>query len=162
MKIFNDREKFEIKESIFTFESLIADAPPEISSMLKGKNVIILPSHGYEDVYYTGTLDTLDYLNENNISAEVYATDDEYKELGLHAADIWLGTFIIKNFVIPIFCSVVSAYIYDKIKAKKNDKISLTFIVEKKDGKTVSIEYNGKIENLNEVLNAVKGFSNEY
>lgn len=59
MKIFNDREKFEIKESIFTFESLIADAPPEISSMLKGKNVIILPSHGYEDVYYTGTLDTL-------------------------------------------------------------------------------------------------------
>ncbi|CDK63425.1 hypothetical protein [Morganella morganii IS15] len=55
----------------------------------------------------------------------------------------------------------MSAYIYDKIKAKKNDKISLTFIAEKKDGKTVSIEYNGKIENFNEVLNAVKGFTNE-
>lgn len=129
MEIFNERKKFNIKDSIFTFESLITDASPEISSILKEKNVIILPSHGYKDAYYAGTLETLNYLNENNINADVYVTYDEYKELGLHAADIWLGTFIIKNFVIPIFCRVVSACVYDKIKAKKNDEISLTIII---------------------------------
>lgn len=160
MELFNTQEKLKIEDSALTFESLIKDASPEISSTLKEKNVIILPSHGHEDVYYSGTLDTLDYLNGNNIDADVYATDDDYKELGLHAADIWLGTFIIKNFIIPIFCSVVSAYIYDKIKAKKSDNISLTFIVEKKDGKTISVQYNGKVEGLDQVLNTVKGLHN--
>lgn len=161
MDILNERERFNVKDSTFTFESLIVDASPEISSILKEKNVIILPSHGYKDAYYAGTLDTLDYLNENNLSADVYATDDEYKELGLHAAEIWLGTFFIKNFVIPIFCSIVAAYVYDKMKAQKNDKISLTFIVEKKDGKTISVEYSGGVEKLNQVLDTVKGFGNE-
>lgn len=162
MDIFQTQDKFSIEDSVLTFEALIRNASPEISLILKEKSVIILPSHGHEDVYYAGTLDTLDYLNENDINADVYATDNEYKELGLHAADIWLGTFIIKNFIIPIFCSVVSAYVYDKIKAKKNDKISLTFIVEKKDGNTISVEYNGGVEKLNQVLDTIRGFDNEY
>ena len=123
--------------------------------------MVILPSHGHDDAYYAGTLDTLDFLNENGIDTDVYASDEEYKELGLHGAEIWLGTFIIQSIVVPIFCGVVSAYIYDKLKAKDDDDIALRFMVENKKGKTIAVEFNGKVENLDKALDAIKSFSDE-
>ncbi|HAS6550790.1 TPA: hypothetical protein GRI54_24235 [Vibrio parahaemolyticus] len=160
MNILEIKNRFEVTNHDLTFESLLTDYP-ELSEELDGKSVIILPSHGSDDSFYAGSLDTLDYLNDNGVVTDIYATDEDYKELGLHGADIWLGTFFIKNFVIPIFCSVVAAYVYDKLKAKKDDKISLQFIVENKDGKSTSVSYEGKVENLEQAINAVKEVDSE-
>jgi len=154
-------ETFNIEESDLSFKKLVENAPLEIASTLKGKSVLILPSHGHEDVYYAGTLDTLDFLNENGIYTDVYASDDEYRELGLHGAEIWLGTFIIQSVIVPIFCGVVSSYIYDKLKAKNDDNIALRFMVENKKGKTTAVEFKGKVENLDKALDAIKSFSDE-
>jgi len=123
--------------------------------------VLIHPSHGHEDVYYAGTLDTLDFLNENGINTDVYASDDEYRELGLHGAEIWLGTFIIQSVIVPIFCGVASSYIYDKLKAKNDDNIALRFMVENIKGKTTAVEFKGKVENLDKALDAIKSFSED-
>ena len=119
MSIFDKKEIFRVEESSLTFEKLINKAAPEISSGLREKSVVILPSHGHDDVFYAGTLDTLDFLNENGINTDVYASDEEYKELGLHGAEVWLGTVIIQSIVVPVFCGVISSYIYDKLKAKE-------------------------------------------
>lgn len=161
MNIMDKQEVFSIKESNLTFEKLIENASLEIIPTLKEKNVVILPSHGHDDVFYAGTLDTLDYLNENKLNTDIYASDEQYKELGLHGAEIWLGTFIIQNIVIPVFCSVISSYIYDKLKAKNDDSIALKFIVQNKDGKSTAIEFNGKVKNLDKVIEAAKNLSNE-
>ena len=161
MSVVEIKEIFNIEESNLNFKKLIDDAPLEITSSLKDKSVVILPSHGHDDAYYAGTLDTLDFLNENGINTDVYASDDEYRELNLHGADIWLGTFIIQSLVIPVFCGVVSSYIYDRIKAKKDDNIALKVMVENKEGKTTAVEFKGKVENLDKALNAIKSFSDE-
>jgi len=161
MSIMDVKEIFSIEESDLSFKKLVDEAPLEIASTLKDKSVVILPSHGHDDAYYAGTLDTLDFLNENGIDTDVYASDEEYKELGLHGAEIWLGTFIIQSIVVPIFCSVVSAYIYDKLKAKDDDDIALRFMVENKKGKTTAVEFRGKVENLDKALDAIKSFSDE-
>jgi len=155
------KQRFEVSASDVVFEQLAKDAPEEVLGNINELGVLILPSHETEDSFYSGSLDTLDYLNNNGVKADIYANDDDYKELGLHAADIWLGTFFVKNFVIPIFCSVIAAYIYDKLKAKRDDKISLKFIVEKKDGRTSTVSFDGKIEDVGKALDAVKEFSNE-
>ena len=160
MDILEIKEKFSVQDENITFNDLI-ERKPDLSEELKERNVVILPSHGTKDAFYSGSLDTLDFLNDNKLNADIYSTDDNYKELGLHSADIWLGTFFIKNFVIPIFCSVIAAYIYDKLKAKSDDKISLKFIVEKKDGNTASVNFDGKVENLSKALDAVKRFNDE-
>ncbi|MFA5983803.1 MAG: hypothetical protein WC782_07275 [Methylococcaceae bacterium] len=159
MGIINRKEIFKVEDSTLTFEKLIGDASQEIALSLQDKSVVILPSHGHDDAYYAGTLDTFDYLSENGIDTGIYSTDDEYKELGLHGADIWLGTFFVKDYVIPIFCSIVAAYVYDKIKAKKGDNISLEFIAEKKDGKAVSVQYDGDVEGLGKVLDTIKSIN---
>lgn len=161
MSILDKKEIFRVEESSLTFEQLVNEAAPEISSGLKEKSVVILPSHGHDDVFYAGTLDTLDFLNENGINADIYASDEEYKELGLHGAEFWLGTFIIQSIVVPVFCGVISSYIYDKLKAKDDDNIALKFMVENKEGKTTAIEFNGKVENLSKAIDAVKSLSDE-
>lgn len=155
------RERFEISSSDIIFEQLVKDAPEELSGNINDLGVIILPSHETNDSFYSGTLDTLDYLNDNGIKTDIYANDDDYKELALYAADIWLGTIFVKYIVIPIFCGVISSYIYDKLKAKKDDKISLKFIVEKKDGSTSTVSFDGKVDEVEKALDAVKEFSNE-
>ena len=106
-----DEEVFKIFDSKLTFDDNVSDASSDIISTLREKEVIILPSHGYRDLYYEGSLETLDYLNENNIKADIYATDEEYKEIALYSAEIWLGTFLLKNFVIPVFTGLLSTYI---------------------------------------------------
>ncbi|QUM89533.1 hypothetical protein HWV03_12345 [Moritella sp. 36] len=161
MSAMDIEEIFIVEDSEVSLKKLINDAPAELAAFLKDKSVVILPSHGHDDLYYTGTLDTLDFLNENGINAEIYATDDDYKELELRGADIWLGTFIIQIIVLPIFVNVVSSYIYDKIKAKSDDNISLKLMVENKDGKTSAVEFRGKVENLEKAIDAAKGFCNE-
>lgn len=114
-------ERFEISDDGPNFQQLIDKAPPGLASELQGKAVLILPSHQTDDVFYAGSLDILDYLKENKLKVDLYSTDEKYKELSLHGADLWLGTFIIQSVVIPIFCGVISSYIYDKLKAKPDD-----------------------------------------
>lgn len=159
MSIMLKKEIFRVEESSVTLKNLINDASTNVASTLNEISVVILPSHGYDDLFYSGTLDTLDFLNEKGIKTDVYASDDEYKELSLHGADIWLGSFLISSVVVPIFCNVISSYIYDKLKAKKDDNIALKFMVENKEGKTTAVEFNGKVEHLSKAIDAVKGLS---
>lgn len=161
MNILKKEEKFIVKDNDFSVTDLINNLPEELVESAKSSSVVILPSHGTKNEFYSGTIETYDFLNGNNIATEISETDDNYKELSLHGAEIWLGSFLIKNFIIPVFCSVIAAYIYDKLKAKKDDNISLKFIVEKKDGNTSSVSYEGKVENLPKVLDEVKNFSDE-
>jgi hypothetical protein len=154
-------EQFEVVEDGATFQELIEQAAPALANDLKGKNILLLPSHGTEDAFYAGSLDTLDYLNDNGLGADIYSTDEEYKELNLHGADLWLGTFIFKSIIIPVFCGVISSYIYDKLKAKPDDKISLKFIIEKKDKSSATVSYDGKVEGVEKALDAVRKFSDE-
>lgn len=161
MSILEKKEVFSVEESNVTFKTLIDDASVEIANILKEKNVVILPSHGHDDAFYAGTLDTLDFLNENGVNSDVYASDDEYKELSLHCAEIWLGTFIIQSIVVPIFCGVISSYIYEKLKANDDDYISFKFMIENKNGKTTAVEFNGKVVNLSKAIDAVKSLGYE-
>lgn len=143
------------------FQKLTEQASPALASEIQGRSVLILPSHDTDAAFYVGSLDILDYLKENHINADIFSTDEEYKELSLHGADLWLGTFIFQSVVIPIFCGVISSYIYDKLKAEPNDKISLKFIVEKKDKSSATVSYDGKVENIEKALDAVKKFADD-
>lgn len=154
-------ERFEVTEDGPTFQELIEQAAPALANEIQGKSVLLLPSHGSEDGFYAGSLDTLDYLNENGVDTDIYSTDEQYKELSLHGADLWLGTFILQSIVVPVFCGVISSYIYDRLKAKPDDKISIKFIIEKKDKSSATVSYDGKVEGVEKALTAVKKFADE-
>jgi hypothetical protein len=154
-------EHFEVSEGGPTFQELVEQASPSLVSEIQGKSVLILPSHYTANTFYRGTLEILDYMKENQVDVDIFSSDEEYKELSLHGDDFWLGTFILQSVVIPIFCGVISSYIYDKLKAKPDDKISLKFIVEKKDKSSATVSYEGKVEDVEKALNAVKKFEDD-
>lgn len=155
------KDRFEVKEESLTRAELMRKASKSLAEIIKGKSLIILPSHGTVDEFYVGSLDTLDYLNDNDMDAEIYSTDEEYKELSLHGADFWLGTFFVSSVVLPILTNIMSSYIYDKLKAKKDDGISLKLIIERESGSTVSISFDGQVEKLDKVFTAIKDLKNE-
>lgn len=161
MAILEKKERFEVKEESMTRAELVRKASQPLAEIIKEKRLIILPSHGTEDEFYAGSLDTLDYLNDNNVDAEIYSTDEDYKELSLHGADFWLGTFFVSSVVLPILTNLMSSYIYDKLKARKDDGISLKLIIERESGSTVSISFDGKVEKLDKVFTAIKELENE-
>lgn len=161
MAILEKKERFEVKEESLTRAELVRKASQPLAEIIKEKSLIILPSHGTEDEFYAGSLDTLDYLNDNNVDAEIYSTDEDYKELSLHGADFWLGTFFVSSIVLPILTNLMSSYIYDKLKARKDDGISLKLIIERESGSTVSISFDGKVEKLDKVFTAIKELENE-
>lgn len=161
MAILEKKERFEVKEESLTRAELVRKASQPLAEIIKEKRLIILPSHGTEDEFYAGSLDTLDYLNDNNVDAEIYSTDEDYKELSLHGADFWLGTFFVSSVVLPILTNLMSSYIYDKLKARKDDGISLKLIIERESGSTVSISFDGKVEKLDKVFTAIKELENE-
>lgn len=148
-------ESFEVREEGFTFENISAISP-EIAQNLRSKSVIILPSHGTSNSFYCGSLDILDFLIENGIDTEICSTDENYKELSLNGDDIWIGQFFITLIAIPIFCGVISSYIYEKLKPKKDDTLHVKFIIEKADGTTESVSYDGPIEKFDSVIHTVR------
>ena len=159
MSLMTRETRLVVGDEGFTVDELIRKSPEEISSSLQQAGVIILPSHGTDDAFYGGTIETLDFLNDHDVPAEVYSTDEDYKEISLHGADLWLGTILVKYVFIPVFCGVISSYIYDKLKAKKDDNISLKFIVENKDGKTTSVSFDGTVDKLPAALKEVRKIS---
>lgn len=161
MSVLEKKFRFEVKEDTVTREELMRKASQPLAKLIKDKSLIILPSHGTADEFYTGTLDTLDYFNDNEVDVEIYATDEEYKELSLHGADFWLGTFFVSSLILPLLTNLMSSYIYDKLKADKSDGISVKLIIEKKSGSTVSISYDGSVEKLGKVFGAIKDLENE-
>ncbi|WP_198920012.1 hypothetical protein [Pseudomonas chlororaphis] len=161
MTIFEEKEFFEVMNGAVSREELLRKAPKELVKLITGKDLIILPSHGTSDAFYTGTLDTLDYFNAHSIDAEIYSTDNDYKELSLHAADFWLGSFFVGSVLVPLVCNLISSYIYDKLKAKEEDNVSLEIIIEKKDGSTVSLDFKGKVGALDKILDAARRIERE-
>lgn len=159
MSILKKEDELVIEDSTITFKSLLEKSSKELAELITGKQVIILPSHGHEDVFYTGTLDILDFLKNNGLEADIYATDDDYKELGLHSADTWLGSFLISGIILPCFINLMTSYIYDKIKAKDGDNISFQFLIENKNGETKSIRFSGDAKSLEKVLSTVENIS---
>ncbi len=134
-------------------------ALPELSDEILESKAIILPSHGTEDSFYSGTLDFLDYLNENGLKTAIYATDESYIELSLHGADHWLGKLLVNSTIVTILINLLSSYIYDELKAEQNDNIAINVVVEKKAGDSVSIDFRGTVEELGAALDEIKKFS---
>ena len=155
------KERFLVEDSDISLASLIGKKP-ELE--LRDVEILILPSSEEKNAFYSGTLEILDYLHENSDSTkvEIFSTDDEYRELGLHSADFWIGTFWVSSVVVPLLVNLISNYIYDKLKAKDDDHVSLKVIVEGKKGKSKAISFDGNVENLNKALDAVSELSDDY
>ena len=146
---------FTLQDSEITIQALSHQIPTLNWDKL---NVLILPSDDENNAFYAGTLELLDYFSANFDSglADIFILDENYKELTLHSKEFRIGTLLVISVIVPFFVNLLSGYIYDKLKADANDNISITVIVQKKNGSSKSIQYTGKVEKMKQALDAIE------
>lgn len=152
------KEIFEISSSNLSFES-IEEEYGKISQPIQGKKIIAIPLEGYKSegkVFHTGISEIYDFFREEDENLfEVYSDDDELREVSLHSDEFWLGSFLISSLVIPTFVNLMTSYIYDKLKAKKDDSISVSVTIDSGNGASKKVKYRGGLKNFEKAVKEI-------
>ena len=127
-------------------------------------DVIIAPMLNFrEDVevsFHQGTLSFFNYLHENletkSLKAVVCSPDDEYYEIALHSKEYRFSKIIINSAVAPIILGLLTSYIYDELKAKPEDKLNTSIVIEFNDCKTYKLDFDGKASDFPSVIDKIK------
>ena len=133
----SSNDYFEISEYEGTLESVLKkeNLCQERFDELINLNMLSLPIKKYRDkegnFFYIAVRDF--YLYCKKESSENYfdfcTEKNQYKDIALHANELFLGTFIIKDIVLPFFLNLLSGFISNKL-ADKDNKITINIIVQ--------------------------------
>lgn len=162
--MFSNEIKFqnEISDSDITFESVIDDCSedPEFKKQLSNSNVLIIP---YEkdsknnNIFPVGTTEIYRYLQQkspNQVKLDIATKDDNYVELAQHSDLVNLPTIIVTYAILPILTSLISNYIYDRLKPD-NSVIKSEIIITDEKGNNKLIKFNGPAKEYVEMLSKI-------
>lgn len=161
MEILDDKELFEIRDSDVSFDNLkgvFGSIEHDVSSV----DILAIPVDSkYSEsnrVFHNSIGDIYDYFVSESKDAkfDVYSDDGELEELMLHSDDWWLGSFLLTSVFIPGFVNLITNYIYDVIKAKNDDNISIEVIVDNGKKGSKAVNYRGKVGNLQKAIDALE------
>lgn len=167
----------------------------ELKNVLSNASILIVPFENLREnigpVFPTGTDFLLQYFQNRlpqEISIDICISDNDYQTFEFNNHYRKIGKFVIKSVAVPIFISIISAYIYDKyIKSDESkpqiqvidnssnttinhigtltDKqylepthIDFSVTVESLDGTSKTIEYEGPATEVETVLKALKEY----
>ena len=122
--------KIKIEECGISFEEMYDKPyfPKEYEEEIKKSNFLMIPEEGfrgYEEVLFPEeTLKFYSYVKEHakeDIYPEICISDDDYKELELHADVSNIVEVIVTMIALPFAINMISSYVYDKVKSRKAD-----------------------------------------
>jgi hypothetical protein len=97
-------------------------------------------------------------LQEKNVKCgTLHDLDVETKFIDRRGADVWGGfVWVMSNLAIPIVVSVLSNYIYDKLKKKDEPKriVHMTLCIQRGRDQAV-LDYDGPAEDFATILNSL-------
>ena len=152
------KDYFDISESEMTFDVALKDeglTQERINELMKYQ-MLFLPIKKYRDkegyFFHSGTRDFYLYCKmespENNF--DFITEKSEFKELSLNSAELYLGTFLIKNIALPIFIGLIVNYI-DKKLTSKEDKVIINIIIQNEESnKSNEISFRGTKDDFNQ------------
>lgn len=161
----NEETIFKIEKVGVTFRTIKAEFG-DINLDISNKNVLSLPLRGYrlqpenfpdQKAFHRGINDVYDFFTaSDDIQFDVYADEEEISYLSLHSDTFWLGTFLLTGVATPFFINLLTSYIYDKLKAKKEDEISIDVIVDQGEDKSTAVRYKGKVADFDKAIEAIR------
>lgn len=136
-----------------TFESWLNKeyVDDNLKNSLSKASILIVPFENLREtanpyLFPVGTEDILRYFNEN-LSHEqlidICISDEFYQEFAFYSDYKRLGNFIVKAVAVPMFISIMSAYVYDKFIREDDSKPKIEII-----DKSTNITINNGISTL--------------
>jgi hypothetical protein len=166
-KIFN--EYFELNDCELTFDAVLKDKnlTPTRVNELQTSQMLFLPAknHNKNDGYcfYSATRDFYLYSKKENPNNhfDFCVEKDNYQEIALNSYELFLGTLIIKDVVLPFFVSLISNYVYDKLKSDDNICVNI-IVTNDKTNKSQEISFRGTRDDFKEkVVKTLQTYSRE-
>ena len=156
--------KIKIEECGISFEEMYNKPyfPKEYEEEIKKSNFLMIPEEGFRDceevLFPEETLKFYNYVKEHakeDIYPEICISDEDYKELELHADVLNIVQFIVCSIALPFAINMISSYVYDKVKSRKADlDVKVKINVEVKDG-FKKITYEGSAKNFKSSMETV-------
>ena len=153
----------EERSSDIAYRSVVeAASTRELHELLRQANAVVLPrlGHlGYESpVFAPHTAEFVHHLQaagDERVRMEIASTDEEYRELGLHA-DIWyLPVVLLADPTLgPVIVNLISSFIYDQLKKLlpgKKAEVQAELLIDRGAG-TLSLRYKGPAETYEAVM----------
>ena len=108
-------ENLKIKDSTRSREEWmeIAGLPEELKETVMDADVLIVPSliQNQPKAFMVGTMDLFAILKaQMGDKMEICIADDDYEEIELNSRILRLGRFCVKQVALPLFLSVLGAY----------------------------------------------------
>lgn len=162
-------ENLKIKDSTHSREEWmeIAGLPEELKETVMDADVLIVPSliQNQPKAFMVGTMDLYAVLKaQMGDKMEICIADDDYEEIELNSRILRLGRFCVKQVALPLFLSVLGAYIYDRLKEpepvevtvelpeyQQPATVSFTIAVEDTLGKKKEFQYEGPAADYKQV-----------
>ena len=97
----------------------IAGLPEDLRQNVMAADVLIVPSmiQDQPKAFMVGTMDLYALLKSHlGYKMEICIADEDYEEIELNSRILRLGRFCVKQVALPLFLSVLGAYIYDRLK----------------------------------------------
>lgn len=156
--------KFQHEISDVTFELAIDDCSNDIEfkKQLLIANVLIIPynkylNDAYNNIFPVGTTELYQYLQQKSpsqVKLDIATKDENYIELAQHSDVVNLPTLIVTDAVYSILISLISMYIYDRLKPDKSIIKSEIIITDKK-GTNKLIKYDGPAKEYEVTLSKI-------
>ena len=141
---------------------------PALSASLRTTTLLMIPERRRDEmgpVFNPGTRAAFHHMRASlpeGISVDVASTDDEYVELILHSAEIWVPTLLLlfdNASVRNVSLSMIANYVYDRLKglsAKQREgatvRSRVVVTTSKSGDKTVSFTYKGPADTYQAVM----------
>ena len=155
----------------------IVGLPENLRQNVMAADVLIVPSliQNQPKAFMVGTMDLYAVLKAQiGDKMEICIADDDYEEIELNSRILRLGRFCVKQVALPLFLSVLGAYIYDRLKEPESVEVtvelpeyqqpatvSFTIAVEDTLGKKKEFQYEGPAADYKQVAAEIEKLWNE-
>ncbi len=113
--------------------------------------VLLVPQESDRDglkfYFYQDASALYEFLKEGlggQVRVELFATDEEYIEVALHSHVHRIGTILVTFVAAPLAINLLSNYVYDVLKAKPEDVVEASVVVEDHECKAFKVTYKGE------------------
>jgi hypothetical protein len=131
------------------------------AAAIASADILLVPMERFrnevEFVFHQGTPRLFNFLKEGAVAynVEICVDDDQYLELALHGAAHRLGTIIVTYVAAPLLVGLLTNYVYDELRAKPQDTVEASIVVEDHDCRGFSFHFDGNASDFHLLADAV-------
>lgn len=161
----DEKLKVQISDATVSFNDVYQNSnlSSELLEKIKDADILLLPYEdfrGYKNClfpeqtyqFYTHLLKE---AVKRSLSVDIGVSDDDYKEIELHADVVNIAEVLIQWVLFPIVTGMISTYLYDLVKQRKKKMNANIKITVEKNGKAKTVSFEGDIENFERAMKSI-------